>query len=178
MPGLVIARARPDLRIVLIDRRSGRADHISRLIRRLGLADRVTVLAGDASHVVLDVPVDAVTARGFGPPATTLLAAARLVRPGGTIVISEPPAAERGPLAATLLGRAGVSRCRGRPSGRRVPAKRRSTWNMNATLYHCSTFHVERRVLDRPAGARQAVAAVQRPVSERRSEPSNGERSR
>ena len=34
---------------------------------------------------------DAVIARGFGPPDVTLSFAARLVRPGGYVVISEPP---------------------------------------------------------------------------------------
>ncbi|MEL6986123.1 MAG: hypothetical protein AAFO29_27080, partial [Actinomycetota bacterium] len=34
---------------------------------------------------------DAVVARGFGPPASTLECATPLVRPGGHIVISEPP---------------------------------------------------------------------------------------
>ena len=63
VPGLVIARARPDLRVVLIDRRSARTDHVSRLIRRLGIADRATVVTDDAARVVLDGPIDAVTAQ-------------------------------------------------------------------------------------------------------------------
>ena len=36
VPGLVIARARPDLRLVLVDRRAARTDHLPRLVRRLG----------------------------------------------------------------------------------------------------------------------------------------------
>jgi 16S rRNA (guanine527-N7)-methyltransferase len=97
VPGLVIARARPDLRLVLVDRRASRADHLARLVGRLGLTDRVEVLAVDAAAIAhrLPSPADAVVARGFGPPAATLRAAAPLVRPGGLIVVSEPPPDER-----------------------------------------------------------------------------------
>ncbi len=42
-----------------------------------------------------DEPFDAVVARGFGPPEFTLSHASRLVRVGGTIVISEPPGVDR-----------------------------------------------------------------------------------
>ena len=51
VPGLVIATARPDLRLVLVDRRVGRTDHLVRLVRRLGLDDRVTVLTADAEDL-------------------------------------------------------------------------------------------------------------------------------
>ena len=49
VPGLVIARARPDLRLVLVDRRATRADHLAPA-RRCGseLGDRVEVVAVDA----------------------------------------------------------------------------------------------------------------------------------
>jgi 16S rRNA (guanine527-N7)-methyltransferase len=98
VPGLVIARARPDLRLVLVDRRASRADHLHRLVGRLGVGDRVEVLAVDAAAVAdrLPAPADAVVARGFGAPAATLRAALRLLRPGGLIVVSEPPAGEPG----------------------------------------------------------------------------------
>ncbi len=51
---------------------------------------------------------DAAVARGFGPPEVTLSAAARLVRSGGVIVISEPPSGER--WSAALVQRLGVVR--------------------------------------------------------------------
>jgi 16S rRNA (guanine527-N7)-methyltransferase len=111
VPGLVIARARPDLRLVLVDRRARRADHLTRLVGRLGLDDRVEVLAVDAAAISrrLSSPADAVVARGFGPPAVTLRAAAPLLRPGGLIVVSEPPPDERGDRwPAALLVDAGV----------------------------------------------------------------------
>jgi 16S rRNA (guanine527-N7)-methyltransferase len=97
VPGLVIARARPDLHLVLVDRRVSRTDHLRRLVGRLGLEARVEVLAVDAAEVPkhLRSAADAVVARGFGPPAVTLRAAVPLLRPGGLIVVSEPPMPER-----------------------------------------------------------------------------------
>jgi 16S rRNA (guanine527-N7)-methyltransferase len=98
VPGLVIARARPELRVVLVDRRASRADHLERLVGRLGIGERVEILAVDAAAVAdrLPSPADAVVARGFGPPETTLRAALPLLRPGGLIVVSEPPPARGG----------------------------------------------------------------------------------
>ena len=49
VPGLVIAWRRPDLSLVLADRRTTRTDHVSRLVHRLALADRVRVIAAEAA---------------------------------------------------------------------------------------------------------------------------------
>ncbi|HSM67599.1 MAG TPA: hypothetical protein VK860_14945, partial [Ilumatobacteraceae bacterium] len=51
---------------------------------------------------------DAVVARGFGPPESTLALAARLARPGGRIVISEPPSGDR--WAPEVVASLGVER--------------------------------------------------------------------
>ncbi len=91
VPGLVIARARPDLSIVLVERRTTRADHLQRLVRRLGLGGRVAVHAADAGALPSSTLADAVVARSFGPPLATARAAAALLRPGGRLVVSEPP---------------------------------------------------------------------------------------
>jgi len=93
VPGLVIARARPDLRVVLVDRRATRADHLARLVLRLELGGRVEVLAVDARVLpeTFAELADAVVARGFGPPAETLGRAAPLLAQGGLAVVSEPP---------------------------------------------------------------------------------------
>jgi 16S rRNA (guanine527-N7)-methyltransferase len=98
VPGLVIAFARPDLRVVLLDRREKRTDLCRRLVRRLGLDDRVQVITADASDtraLAGVIPVDAVVARGFGPPMTTAATAARLLRAGGVLIVSEPPTGNR-----------------------------------------------------------------------------------
>lgn len=109
VPGLVIAHDRPDLHLVLIDRRAKRTDFLARMVRRLRWADRVTVICADLEDYIGTSPViDVAVARGFGPPETTLRLAAALVRPGGRVVISEPPEGERWPLE--LLAELGVHR--------------------------------------------------------------------
>jgi len=94
VPGLVIAQRRGDLTVVLVDRRATRTDHLRRLVLSLGLQRHVEVVTADAAdllHRLGDRPINAVVARGFGPPERTLRTARRLLGPGGRIVISEPP---------------------------------------------------------------------------------------
>jgi 16S rRNA (guanine527-N7)-methyltransferase len=97
VPGLVIAYDRVDLRITLLDRRTKRTDFLERIVRRLGWSDRVSVAAVDVDEFSIDREhsFDAAVARGFGPPDETLARGVRLVRPGGRIVISEPPVGDR-----------------------------------------------------------------------------------
>ncbi|HSP30074.1 MAG TPA: RsmG family class I SAM-dependent methyltransferase [Ilumatobacteraceae bacterium] len=95
VPGLVIAHDLPATHVTLLDRRAKRTDALERFVRRLGWQERVSVVCADVSNFVQDASFDAVVARGFGPPAFTLSAAARLVRPGQVIVISEPPDGNR-----------------------------------------------------------------------------------
>ncbi|MEN9803469.1 MAG: putative ribosomal small subunit methyltransferase [Actinomycetota bacterium] len=93
IPGLVVAVGRPDLHGVLVDRRAKRIDLVMRLIGRLGLRGRIEAWAGD----VADLPRsqrsqwDVATSRGFGSPAYTAHYAAAVVRPGGLLLVSEPP---------------------------------------------------------------------------------------
>lgn len=95
VPGLIIAHDLPAVRLTLLDRRAKRTDVLERLVRRLGWQDRITVACTDVMTFIPDDPFDAVVARGFGPPEFTLTQAARLVRDGGPIVISEPPGVDR-----------------------------------------------------------------------------------
>jgi 16S rRNA (guanine527-N7)-methyltransferase len=97
VPGLVIAVDRPDLEVVLVDRRQKRTDFLLRAVARLGYEHRVTVRCDDVERMAASAATvfDAVTARGFGPPASTLRLGERLVAPGGPIVISEPPSGDR-----------------------------------------------------------------------------------
>lgn len=96
VPGLVIASDRPDLEVVLVDRRRKRTDLLERLVRRLELTDRVSVVAADVDDLVRTRDVfDAAVARGLGPPLETLERARALTRIGGRIVISEPPDGNR-----------------------------------------------------------------------------------
>lgn len=112
VPGLVIARARPDLHVVLVDRRATRTDHLHRLVQRLGLQDHVEVLTAEAAALParLARPVDAVVARGFGPPSETMQSAAPLLAIGGLVVVSEPPVPLPGRWPEELLRSTGVER--------------------------------------------------------------------
>jgi 16S rRNA (guanine527-N7)-methyltransferase len=93
LPGLVIAVRRPELSITLVERRRSRADLLERAVRKLDLTDRVVVYADDVrllagTHAAA---FDAVTARSFGAPAVTMQWGSTLLRPGGILVVSEPP---------------------------------------------------------------------------------------
>jgi 16S rRNA (guanine527-N7)-methyltransferase len=116
VPGLVIAHDRPDLSVVLVDRRQKRTDFLRRAVMRLGWSDRVSVVEGDASAVanMSGGEFDAVVARGFGPPEITVALAHRLVRARGRVVISEPPAGDR--WDERRLADIGVSRVEAGPS--------------------------------------------------------------
>jgi 16S rRNA (guanine527-N7)-methyltransferase len=95
IPGLVLAVRRPDLRLALLDRRSARTDLLSRLVHRLGVHDRVTVLAGEAAAFGRQPQYrgafDAVVCRSFGTPALTTRMAGPFLPDGGLLVVSEPP---------------------------------------------------------------------------------------
>lgn len=116
VPGLVIAMERPELRLVLVERRGMRADELRRSVAALGVDSRVEVWAESAERLVSVVDrlgnyFDVATSRGFGPPGHTLHMGARLVRPGGRIVISEPPAPDPSRWCDAELERCGVERC-------------------------------------------------------------------
>jgi 16S rRNA (guanine527-N7)-methyltransferase len=114
VPGLVIAHDLPDAKVTLLDRRAKRTDLLERVVRRLQWRDRVSVVCDDATTYGPAHSFGAVVARGFGPPDLTLTLAERLVRPGGPIVISEPPGGDR--WDAELLGRLRLRRLPSAPS--------------------------------------------------------------
>jgi 16S rRNA (guanine527-N7)-methyltransferase len=107
LPGLVLAGALPQARMVLLDRRQKRTDFLERAVIRLGF-EHVDVWCDDAQRIAESVrrrelePFDLITARGFGPPESTLrLAVGCLGTPvprTGSIVISEPPVGDRWPV--------------------------------------------------------------------------------
>lgn len=98
LPGLVIAARRPDLRVVLVERRLTRADLLRRAVSALELDDRVVVFDADVRQLASTdgADFDVVTARSFAAPKVTAEWASRLLRAGGLLLVSEPPATEDG----------------------------------------------------------------------------------
>ena len=91
----MVAEARPDLRVVLLDAMEKRTALLDDAVVAMGIADRVRVVTGRAEILGRDDELRgtaaAVTARSFGPPAATAECAAPLLAVGGLLVVSEPP---------------------------------------------------------------------------------------
>jgi len=111
VPGLIIAVDRPDLTLVLTDRREARMDALARGVTAMGIRDRVKVLTADVAvlgqspeHAAV---YDAVVCRGFASPDVTATLARPLLKNGGTLIVSEPPVADPSRWPADLLDRLG-----------------------------------------------------------------------
>lgn len=95
LPGLVVAQAWPEARVVLLDSNERRAAFLARAVSELGLDLRVAVAHRRAEEAGRDPAwrgrADLVVARSFGPPAVTAECAAPLLAVGGRLVVSEPP---------------------------------------------------------------------------------------
>ena len=92
VPGLVLAVARPDLRLVLVDARARRCRFLEEATAALGLT--AEVIEGRAEVIGRTErrgTADAVVARSFGLPSATAECASPLLRVGGRLVVSEPP---------------------------------------------------------------------------------------
>ncbi|MBN9140357.1 MAG: 16S rRNA (guanine(527)-N(7))-methyltransferase RsmG [Micrococcales bacterium] len=85
LPGLVLAIARPDAHLVLIEPMERRVDWLLEESLALGL-DNVSVVRARAEDVRLDVPLDQVTARAVSALSKLLPLTAPLVRSGGEFV--------------------------------------------------------------------------------------------
>lgn len=117
LPGLVLAaRTWPMTRWTFLDAQRKRTDFLQLAVDELGLGGRVAVVT-DRAEVVGRDPAhrggyDLVVARSFGPPAVTAECAAPLLRPGGHLVVSEPPTGSTGRWPVEGLALAGL-----RPEG-------------------------------------------------------------
>lgn len=98
VPGLVLAEALPETRFTLLDASSRRCEFLEWAVEQLGMSARVDVMNGRAEelahHEALRHNFDAVVARSFGRPAVLAECAVGFLRPGGRIVVSEPPAGD------------------------------------------------------------------------------------
>jgi 16S rRNA (guanine527-N7)-methyltransferase len=96
LPGLVVARGWPDLTLVLLEANERRATFLRHALGRLQLEGRVSVLQQRAEisgrSVELRGSFDGAIARSFGRPAVLAECTAPLLRVGGWLVVSEPPA--------------------------------------------------------------------------------------
>ena len=95
VPGLVLLMAMPDLDLVLLDAAERRTRFLEQAVAELDLGSRARVWCGRAEvagrELALRHAFDAVVARSFGPPATTAECGAPFLRPGGHLVVTEPP---------------------------------------------------------------------------------------
>lgn len=113
VPGLVIAQERPDLTLVLADRRATRMDALQMGVSGLGWEDRITVLTCDIADLGKQSEhagqYDAVVCRGFGSPEVTAPLARPLLKNGGTLIVSEPPSPKPSRWTSELLEKTGFA---------------------------------------------------------------------
>ena len=97
VPGLVLAEAIPRLELTLLEAGARRCRFLRAAVTGLDLGTRVEVVEERAEtaarHPDLREAFDAVVARSFGSPAVTAECAVGFLRPGGSLVVSEPPEA-------------------------------------------------------------------------------------
>ena len=123
LPGLVIAARRPDLELVLVERRMTRVDLLRRAVAALDVTSSVTVFGGDVRDLPMRGTAAAVTARSFAAPDITAHWAGVLLQPKGILVVSEPPADSDTRWPASVLTAAGLADL-GREQGIRRFARR------------------------------------------------------
>jgi len=85
LPGLVLAAARPDVHLVLIEPMERRVDWLIHEAEELGLTN-VTVVRARAEEAKLDQPLDQVTARAVTALSKLIPATAPLLRSGGEMI--------------------------------------------------------------------------------------------
>ena len=105
LPGLVLALARPDLRVTLIEPMARRVAFLTEACAALG-ADQVTVVRGRAEESADRHGFDAVTSRALAPLPQLLAWSLPLVAPGGAVLAMKgSSAADEIDAAATDLAR-------------------------------------------------------------------------
>lgn len=94
VPGLILAMAWPDARVVLLDANQRRTRFLREAVAELGLG-HTQVVQGRAEDLGREAGwrgwASVVAARSFGPPAVLAECAAPLLQLGGRLVVSEPP---------------------------------------------------------------------------------------
>lgn len=85
LPGLVLAIARPDVHLVLIEPMERRVDWLQSEAAELGL-DNVTVIRARAEETKLDAPLDQLTARAVSSLSKLIPSTVPLVRSAGQLL--------------------------------------------------------------------------------------------
>jgi 16S rRNA (guanine(527)-N(7))-methyltransferase RsmG len=93
LPGIPIKIVRPDLRVTLIESRERRASFLAAAIREIGLQGCDVVAARAEAVPDRGESYDAVVMRCAGDLETLVPVAARLTKPGGSVIASGPPKA-------------------------------------------------------------------------------------
>jgi 16S rRNA (guanine527-N7)-methyltransferase len=107
LPGLVLAIARPDLRVTLVEPLLRRTRFLDEAVAELGLADRVEVFRGRAEELHGRRTFAVVTARAVAPLERLARSCLPLVQPDGELVAmkgasAEEEVAEAGPALRRL----------------------------------------------------------------------------
>lgn len=122
VPGLVLAREWPHARGILVESQRRRCEFLEWAVAELGQGDRIAVACGRAEDLARRPEwrggAEVVAARAFAAPAVTAECAVGFLRPGGRLVVAEPP--ESGDSGATRWPAAGVAEL-----GLRGPERRR-----------------------------------------------------
>jgi 16S rRNA (guanine(527)-N(7))-methyltransferase RsmG len=84
-PGIALATSWPEARVQLVERREKRAAFLEAVVREAALTNARVVVADVAT--LPDRAFDGVIARAYKPPGGLLDDAARLLRPGGVVVV-------------------------------------------------------------------------------------------
>jgi 16S rRNA (guanine527-N7)-methyltransferase len=99
VPGLVLALHWPQATSVLVEAAERRCAFLEEAIGELGLGATASVARGRAETLARTLDLEGrfslVTARSFGAPAVVAECAARLLAPGGVLMVSEPPDSAR-----------------------------------------------------------------------------------
>jgi 16S rRNA (guanine527-N7)-methyltransferase len=99
VPGLALLLAWRDTRGALLDSQRRRCRFLEQALQDLGVGDRGRVECGRAEELARSPEhrgaYDLVVARGFGSPAATAECAVGFLKPGGRLVVSEPPGPPR-----------------------------------------------------------------------------------
>jgi 16S rRNA (guanine527-N7)-methyltransferase len=109
LPGVVLAIARPDVRVTLVEPLLRRTSFLEEAVEALGLGEQVEVLRARAEDVPVDRRFDVVTARAVAPLERLARWCLPLVAPGGVVLAMKgASAAQEIADAAPALRRLGV----------------------------------------------------------------------